>query len=219
MNSLFIAKADSKKSVFSIARKLGLLAVISTLLCACTSIYEIKNTRVYEPEVVRTGSVNVASRVTGLDSNAVGEVSILSFPVGTISAEGDISASIMKSVNDAIVATGYNSQSGASFNSVDAAYLKAHVEDMAFGNFLFSTWGTIIIHLRLETRDGDILWKTRLRTKVHTVSSYERTANKAMNRLVKDMVNIFSDDEFYQATQRIKRYNEFLQDNTNPAAS
>lgn len=203
----------------ALAQKFGLLTLIAMLLSACTSIYEIKNTRVYAPKVLRDGSVNVASRATGLESNVVGKVTAFGDTLGEITAEGDVSASIMSSVNDAIVATGYNSQEGESFNSVDAAYLKAHVEDMAFGNFLFSSWGTVILHLRLETREGDILWKTRLRSKVHTVTSYERTAHKTMNKLVKDMITVFSSEEFYRATQRIKRHNEFLKDSTIPASS
>lgn len=192
--------------------KACVLILAITFLSACTSIHEIKNTKVYDPKQVRDGSVNVASRATGIETDKVGKSTFLTFKLGSIKAEGDISASIMNSVNDAITAAGYNSQNGASFNSVDAAYLKAHVESMEFGNFFFGTWGTIILHLRLETREGDILWKTRLRSNVSTISSYERTARVTMNRLVKDMVDIFADEEFYRATQRIKRHNQFLQE-------
>jgi len=185
------------------------LGLCAMLVSACTTIDELKSTKQYSPDQKREGVVNVASRATGIDSNKVGSTTVLTVPIGSIKVEGDTSASIMKSVTKALEAAGYNSQ-GATFTSADAGYLRAHIEDIRFGNFLASSWGTIIIHLRLETLDGDILWKTRIRSSVNAINNYDRTAIVAMNKLVKDMSKTFAKEDFYQATQRVKRHNEFL---------
>jgi len=179
------------------------------LLSACTTIDELKSSKTYAPKHLREGSVNVASRATGLASNRVGKTTVLTIPVGSIKADGDTSVNIMKSVSRALAAAGYNQQN-ASFNSADAGYLRAHVEEIKFGNFFFSSWGTIVLHLRLETRDGDLLWKTRIRSSVNAINNYDRTAVVAMNRLVKDMTKTFINEDFYVATQRIKRHQQFL---------
>lgn len=189
-----------------------ILLATSGQLAGCTSINEIKSTKSHTTKIQREGTVNVDSRATGITSNKVGMATILSIPVGRIKAEGDTSASLMKSVGQALQAAGYNSAATAGFRSSDAAYLKAHVEDIRFGNFLFWSWGTIIVHLRLETRDNEVLWKTRLRTSVSVVNSYERTAIITMNRLVKAMAERFSQEDFYLASNRIRRHNEFIDD-------
>ncbi len=188
------------------------------LLSACTTIDELKSTKSYTPKQQREGPVNVASRATGLDSNKVGKTTLLTIPVGAIKADGDTSVNIMKSVGQALSAAGYNKQN-ASFNSADAGYLRAHVEEIKFGNFFFSSWGTIVVHLRLETRDGALLWKTRLRSSVNAINNYDRTAVVAMNRLVKDMTKAFVQEDFYLATQRIRRHNEFLEEDVAGASS
>lgn len=199
--------------------KLVLTCFIVGVLSACTSIDELKSTKSYAPKVQREGVVNVASRATGLDSDKVGTTTVLFVPMGSIRTEGDTSAHIMKSVGSALLAAGYNSQSSA-INSANAGYLRAHVEEVKFGNFLFSTWGTIILHLRLETRDGALLWKKRVRSSVSMViNNYDRTAKVAMNRLVKDMSKVFVEEDFLFATERVKRHNEFLQDENLPATA
>lgn len=198
--------------MINVIKILGLVSALGWLLSSCSSIDEIKSNKTYKPKIAREGSVNVASQATGIDSNKVGHTTLLTMKMGSIKVEGDTSTSIMKSVRDALEAAGYNAQGGASFSSADAGYLKAHVESIGFGNFFFSSWGTIIVHLRLESRDGDILWKTRLRASVNTINSYERTSRVAMNQLVKQMVKSFVAEDFYLATQRIKRHNDFIQE-------
>lgn len=188
--------------------------MLSWFVISCTSINEIKSNKTYTTKIQREGTVNVESRATGITSNRVGTATILSIPVGRIKAEGDTSASLMKSVGQALSAAGYNSKAAEGFRSADAAYLKAHVEDIRFGNFLFWSWGTIIVHLRLETRDNDLLWKTRIRTSVSVVNSYERTAVITMNRLVKAMADRFAQADFYVASNRIRRHNEFVEEPT-----
>ncbi|WP_158657724.1 hypothetical protein [Agarilytica rhodophyticola] len=190
-----------------------LFGLFAIALSGCTSIDELKSTKAYTPKVQREGAVNVASRATGLSSNKVGKTTLLTIPVGSIKAQGDTSANIMKSIGQALVAAGYNSDLKTSFRSANAGYLRAHVEEIKFGNFFFSSWGTIILHLRLETRDGALLWKRRVRTSINAINNYDRTAIVAMNQLVKDMAKIFVEDEFYAATQRVKRHNDFLKDN------
>ncbi len=192
---------------------LPLYATLAFLLSACTTIDELKSTKQYAPKQQREGAVNVASRATGLKNNKVGYTTVLSVPVGRIKAQGDTRANIMKSVRQALSAAGYNSDD-ASFNSEDAGYLSAHVERIQFGNFLFSTWGTIIVQLRLETRDGELLWDKRIRTSVNAVNNYDRTAVFAMNRFVKDMTWAFVEEDFYNATKRVKRHYDFLDENT-----
>ncbi len=192
---------------------LPLCALLALLLSGCTTIDELKSTKQYTPKQQREGSVNVASRATGLNDNKVGNTTILSLPVGRIKAQGDTRANIMKSVGVALSAAGYNAED-ASFNSEDAGYVYAHIERIAFGNFLFSTWGTIIVQLRLETRDGELLWDKRIRTSVNAVNNYDRTAVFAMNRLVKEMTLSFVQEDFYSATQRVKRHSTFLEENT-----
>ncbi len=204
--------AGGGKNVIRLITNILILGVLS----ACTSIDELKSTKSYPPKLQREGTVNVASRATGIESNKVGKTTVLFMPVGSIKTEGDTSANIMKSVSNALSAAGYNSR-GASFTSADAGYLKAHVEEVKIGNFFFSTWGTIILHLRLETRDGALLWKKRLRTSVSfVVNNYDRTAKVTMNQLVKEMSKVFVEEDFLLATQRVKRHNEFLEDNEVP---
>jgi hypothetical protein len=183
------------------------------VLGGCTTIDELKSTKTYKSKVMRDGSVNVASRATGVSSGRIGSTTVMTIPVGSIKAQGDTSANIMKGVRKALTAAGYNSQDTA-FTSADAGYVRAHVENIEFGNFLFSSWGTIILHLRLETRDGALLWKTRIRSSVNAINNYDRTAIVAMNRLVKDMTKVFAKEDFYLATQRIKRFNDFLQEDS-----
>ncbi len=186
---------------------------LATILVGCTSINELKSTKTYTPKKQRDGAVNVAARATGINRNRVGKTTMLTVPIGSIKAEGDTSANIMKSIQKALTSAGYNSDN-STFNSEDAGYLKAHVEKIEFGNFLFSTWGTIILQLRLETRDGEVLWSSRVRSSVNAVNNYDRTAIVAMNRLVKDMARKFTGKSFYSATQRVKRHNDFLKENT-----
>lgn len=194
-------------------RTFGFWLVCVTLLgalSACTTIEELKSTKSYAPKTQREGSVNVASRATGVEAAAkVGKTTVLTLPLGSIKADGDTSSNIMKSIGVALAAAGYNQQS-ASFNSSDAAYVRGHVEEIAFGNFLAASWATIIIHVRLETRDGAILWKKRQRTHVVSLNNYDRTAVVAMNKLVKDLAQTFAEEDFYTATKRIKKHNEFI---------
>lgn len=186
--------------------------VVLGLLCACTSIDELKATKAKPLDTQRDGPVNVASHASGIDSNKVGKTTVLFVPVGAIRAEGDTSANIMKGVRSALAAVGYN-DTGASYRSREAGYLKAHVEEVKFGNFIFSTWGTIVVQLRLETRDGALLWEKRIRSSVSlVVNNYDRTAKVTMNRLVKDMSKAFVEEDFYLATQRVKRHNAFLEE-------
>lgn len=192
-------------------KKIAVLLAIA-VLTACTSINEIKSTKTYTPKTQREGAVNVAARATGLNRNRVGKTTVLTVPVGSIKAEGDTSANIMKSVRQALSSAGYNSDD-STFNSEDAGYLKAHIQKIEFGNFLFSTWGTIILELRLETRDGEVLWNKRIRSSINAVNNYDRTAIVAMNRLVKDMTKTFTSESFFTATQRVKRHNDFLREN------
>lgn len=181
------------------------------LVVACSSINELQNTKTPKNSTNKhTGAINVASRATGIDTNVVGRTTLLSIPVGRIKVRGDMSASIMKGVEDALRAAGYNDKYANDYSTDNAPYLKAHVEDIAFGNFLASTWGTVIIHVRLETREGVLLWKKRVRTSINALTNYNRTAAIAMNHLVSDLANAFSDEDFYQASQRIRRHEEFL---------
>ncbi|MFT5084280.1 MAG: hypothetical protein ACI9Y1_002334 [Lentisphaeria bacterium] len=189
------------------------LALIA-LLTACTSIDELKSTKPYTPKNTREGTVNVATHASGLTSDKVGETTVLTFGVGSIKVHGDSAGNIMRSVESALDAAGYNSQTDPKFASSDAAYIKAHVEKIKFGNFFGLSWGTISIHLRLETRDGALLWDARISSSVKRFSSYDHTAIVAMNRLVKYMAKAFVEEDFFTATQRIKRHNEFLNENT-----
>ncbi|MFL0801049.1 MAG: hypothetical protein K6L80_11400 [Agarilytica sp.] len=189
--------------------KNALTASLVCLLCACTSIDELKSTKTYTPKTQREGTVNVAPRATGIDNNVIGKTTLLSIPVGNIKAQGDTSANIMKSIGLALSAAGYNTDS-ASYAAENATYLRAHVQSIKLGNFLFSTWGTIILQLRLETRDGEVLWDKRIRSSINAINNYERTASIAMNRLVKDLSKEFISEDFYITTQRVKRHNDFL---------
>lgn len=200
--------------VLNISKKVLVLGLFAIALSGCTSIDELKSTKAYTPKIQRDGAVNVASRATGLTSNKVGKTTLLTIPLGSIKAHGDTSANIMKSVGQALTAAGYNSDANTSYRSANAGYLRAHVEEIKFGNFFFSSWGTIILHLRLETRDGALLWKKRIRTSINAINNYDRTAIVAMNSLVKDMVKTFLEVDFYAATQRVKRHNDFLQEET-----
>ncbi|MFL0811176.1 MAG: hypothetical protein K6L76_12235 [Agarilytica sp.] len=196
----------------------ALIALLLTLsLVSCTTIDELKSTKTYTPKTLREGKVNVDSRATGVSpADRVGMTTVLFIPVGGIKAEGDTSANIMKSVSEALEAAGYNSDD-SSYSSSDAGYLRAHVKEIEFGNFLFlpfATWGTIVLNLHLETRDGEVLWSKRIRTSVSAINNYDRTAIVTMNRLVRDLTRTFSNDSFYQSTLRIKRYNEFLKEDT-----
>lgn len=189
-----------------------LIGLVCLCVNACTSIDELKSTKTYTPKVIRSGAVNVAARATGITSSHVGNTTLLlTVPLGTIKTRGDTSANIMKSVGQALNAAGYNAEN-SDYTSADAGYLRAHVEDIEFGNFLFSSWGTVIIHLRLETRDGALLWKTRLRTSINAINNYDRTAIITMNRLVKEMTKTFAKNDFYQATLRVKRHNDFIKE-------
>lgn len=226
--------------------KTALIFSLVLLLSACTSIDELKSTKIYTPKVQRNASVNVASRATGIKGNKVGYVTVLfpssntkvsstisdsssalvnklrsaaavpylSLPIGTITAGGDTSANIMKSIRKSLAAAGYNNANDAAFNSADAGYLRAHVEKVQFGNFLFMTWGTIVLQLRLETREGEILWEKRVRSSVTAVNNFNRTAVVTMNRLVKDMTKKFVRKDFYTASLRIKRHKDFLEEDT-----
>ncbi len=192
--------------------KTALIASLVCVLCACTSIDELKSTKTYTPKTQREGTVNVAPRATGINRNVIGKTTLLAIPVGNIKAQGDTSANIMKSITQALSAAGYNNNQTASYTSENAAYIRAHVESIDIGNFLFSTWGTIILQLRLETRDGEVLWQRRVRSSVNAINNYERTASVAMNRLVKDLAKKFVSEDFYVATRRVKRHNDFLND-------
>ncbi len=192
--------------------KTALIASLVCFLCACTSIDELKSTKTYTPKKQREGTVNIAPRATGINNNVIGKTTLINIPVGTIKAQGDTSANIMKSVSQALTAAGYNNTETASYTSENASYIRAHVESIKLGNFLFSTWGTIILQLRLETRDGEVLWERRIRSSINAINNYERTASVTMNRLVKDLAKKFVSEDFYIATQRVKRHNDFLND-------
>lgn len=197
-------------------KALFVLLALSTLI-SCTSIDELKSTKTYSPKVQREGRVNVDSRATGIKStDSIGKTKVLFIPVGKVRAEGDTSANIMKSIRLSLEAAGYNAE-GSSYSSADAGYLRAHVKEIDFSNMMFLpfiTWGSIVLELRLETRDGELLWNKTHRTKVHAINNFDRTAIVAMNRLVKDLTREFARDSFYQSTLRIQRYNEFLEEDT-----
>ncbi|MFL0803446.1 MAG: hypothetical protein K6L81_06985 [Agarilytica sp.] len=197
--------------------KTALIASLVCFLCACASIDELKSTKTYTPKKQREGTINVAPLATGIKNSLIGKTTVIFIPVGNIRAQGDTSANIMKSVSLALTAAGYNNNETASYTSENASYIRAHVESIELGNFLFSTWGTIILQLRLETRDGEVLWERRIRSSVNAINNYERTASVTMNRLVKDLAKKFVSEDFYIATQRVKRHNDFLNDASSQA--
>lgn len=199
--------------------KLTLLLSLIVWVSACSTIAELKSTKTYTPKTQQSGAVNVVSRATGVEGNWIGHTTVVFIPVGPIQPQGDTSTNIMKSIRKALLAAGYNSKGESTFNSAEAGYLHAHVEEIKFGNFLFSTWGSITLQLTLETREGEILWERRIRSSVNAINNYDRTAKITMNRLVKDITRKLVKKDFFTATQRIKRHNDFLKEETTEVVS
>ena len=184
----------------------------SLLLSACSSVDQFSASKDPKLKQTRQGTVNVTSRATGVPEGSIGKTTVMLIPVGAIKVRGDTSAQIMQGVEQALLAAGYNDPKTQSYTAKDAAYIRAHVEEIKMGNFLASSWATLVVHLRLETRDGGVLWSKRLRTSINALNNYNRTATVAMNELVEDMAQAFIEEDFYLATQRIKQFNEFLQE-------
>lgn len=196
--------------------RVGLVLALTTLfaLQGCTSIHDLTPSKSPKVKDLRSGTINVASRATGIDTNIVGKTTLLTLPIGSIRTRGDTSAQLMQSVEVALQAAGYNNVATSPYSAKEGAYIKMHVEDIALGNFLASTWATVVVHVRLETRDGALLWKKRLRTSINALNNYNRTATVAMNELVKDMAEAFTEEDFYTATQRVKRHNDFINESS-----
>lgn len=188
------------------------------MMTACSSVDQFRASKTPDLKSTRHGTVNVSSRASGINSDRIGTTTVLTVPIGRIKARGDISAQIMQGVEQALVAAGYNDSQNQSYTAEDAAYIKAHVEEIEMGNFLASSWATLVVNLRLETRDGGVLWNKRMRTSVNALNNYNRTATVAMNKLVKDMAKAFIEDDFYLATQRVKRHHDFLQESVSSSA-
>src|SRR5690606_18802148 len=85
---------------------LGLLLCVA--LCTCSTINELKSSKTATSKTQREGTINVASRATGINSNKLGKTTVLTIPVGSIKARGDTSANIMQTIELALQAAGYN---------------------------------------------------------------------------------------------------------------
>lgn len=181
------------------------------LLASCVVVEDLKHSKSKPSKVQREGVINVASRATGVTTDKAGMLTLLYVPVASTQIKGDISANLMHSVDIALQEAGYNAESGSSYSSADAGYLKAHLKELKLGNFFAINTATVSLKLRLETREGEILWEDVVRSRVKALNNdYDRTTTRAMNRLVRAMSKRFSQDDFYRASQRVKRHNAFL---------
>ncbi|VUD64696.1 hypothetical protein TDB9533_03379 [Thalassocella blandensis] len=203
---------------FATSSKILAAFAMFCVLSACSSVDEFSASKTPKIKQTRDGTVNVSSRASGVKGGRIGTTTLLTLPIGSIKARGDTSAQIMQGVELALEAAGYNNPQTQTYSAEEAAYIKAHVEEIEMGNFLASSWATLVIQLRLETRDGGVLWNKRVRTSVNALNNYNRTATVAMNKLVKEMAQAFVEEDFFLATQRVKRHHDFLREPVSSAA-
>ncbi len=200
-----------------------LCIVLALATASACSINTIQHTKVKPTKIQRDGKVTVARKATGLTGGRVGfgRFPIFAIPVVPIRIDGDERLQIMASVQAALQAAGYNVDKSRAFSVLDAAHIKVHVNKLRFNNYtpliipLVPTWGIIKVHLRLEDKDGALIWDKEIEGRGSSLKfwdGYNSASRKAMHRLVKNMSESFASEEFYQASQRIKRFNNFSED-------
>lgn len=194
-------------------RKVTAIVLLTISSIACVPIGQLQHTKIEPSENPRKGVINVDSRATGVPKGSTGMLQFLFIPIANTRLEGDSSASIMKSVREAVKAAGYNANKNPAYTAIDAAYLKTHVKKIKFGNFLALNTANIVLHHRLVSREGALLWEGETESWVSSSHrNYDRTAESAMNEQMSEMIELFSSEAFYQATLRISEHNKFLEE-------
>jgi hypothetical protein len=198
------------------------IGLATVIFCSACTINQMKHDEVVIPDQVRSGSVDVAKRATGITSGRVGWGRFTPFyiPVAPVHIQGDVSEQLTASVAEALKAAGYNTPDGPRYSHVDTSILKVHVSKMKFNNYtwfipIVPTWGDVELSLRLEARDGTLLWEKVLEgdsTNLIFWDGYNHAATGAMNELVEEMAIVFASDEFYDASMKLKKFNEFARE-------
>lgn len=199
-----------------------LCILLALAISSACSINKIQHTKVSPTKVQRDGKVTVARKATGLSGGRVGfgRITPLAIPVVPIRIQGDERLQLMVSVQAALEAAGYNNDETSSYSVLDAAHLEVHVIKLRFNNSsmlaplipAIPTWGIIKVHLRLEDREGATIWEQEVEGRGSSLKfwdGFNSASTKATNRLTKNMAKAFASDEFYQASQRVKRFNQF----------
>lgn len=185
--------------------------VLLVLFFSGCTINAVQHTGLDAPASPRDGgSLAVAEAAEGLNSNRVGwgRFTPFAIPVAPVFVHGDPPVDLMRVVEDALVAAGYNvtrMAEDAEINSMPM--LEARFTRYSFNNYtwfapIVPTWGGIGVTLTLREENGSLLWRQNFEGRGATLNffdGYNSASNKSVTRMGQDMVTAFSRDRFYRA--------------------
>jgi hypothetical protein len=161
------------------------------------------------PPVEQSGTVRLATRAEGLEGSVGREhASILYIPTKPVRIEGDGDEEVMKTVRLGLEMAGYKVSLQPSSALTAVPLLKCKVDHFWFDNYSWmfpyvATWGDIRLTLLVESTDG-VRWTRSFSahgTAARPYDGFNAAANEAMGAILREMVEAFGTDEFYEAVK------------------
>jgi hypothetical protein len=190
-------------------RTLPLFAILAFTLMAAGCQIAPAHKELQPPATVAQGTVVTAETATGMPKGRVGfaRITLFAIPVGPVMVQGPADRLTMDFVRDALKVSGYDATLKPLGSAVAGPVLYANIEQYKFTNYtwlapLMPHWGRIEITAKLTAADGSVLWSKKYLgkgTSFNVSEGFSRAAEKAMTRILDQMVVDFSSPAFANA--------------------